>query len=33
MAAATLTTLPLVALCFATQRYFLKGIAMTGLKG
>jgi multiple sugar transport system permease protein len=33
MAASTLTTLPLVALFFATQRYFLQGIAMTGLKG
>jgi multiple sugar transport system permease protein len=33
MAAATLTTLPLLVLFFATQRYVLQGIAMTGLKG
>jgi len=33
MAAGTLTTLPLVVLFFAAQRYFLQGITMTGLKG
>lgn len=33
MAASTLTTLPLVVLFFAAQRYFLRGITLTGLKG
>lgn len=33
MAAATLSMLPLVALFFMTQRYFVQGITMTGLKG
>lgn len=33
MAAATLTTLPLVVLFFFTQRYFLQGITLTGIKG
>jgi multiple sugar transport system permease protein len=33
MAAATLTTLPLIVLFFFTQRYFLQGITLTGLKG
>ena len=33
MAAASLTTVPLVVLFFLTQRYFVKGITMTGLKG
>ena len=33
MNAATRTTLPLVVLFFATQRYFVQGIALTGLKG
>ena len=34
MAASTLTTLPLVALFFAAQRYFLQGITLTGgIKG
>ena len=33
MAAGTLTTLPLIVLFFAAQRYFLQGITMTGLKG
>ena len=33
MAAATLTTLPLVALFFLLQRYFVQGITMTGIKG
>ena len=33
MAASTLTTLPLVIVFFFTQRYFLEGIAVTGIKG
>jgi multiple sugar transport system permease protein len=33
MAGATLTTLPLIVIFFFTQRYFLEGIKMTGLKG
>lgn len=33
MAASTLTTLPLIVLFFLTQRYFLGGITLTGLKG
>jgi multiple sugar transport system permease protein len=33
MAAATLATLPLVIVFFFTQRYFLEGIKLTGLKG
>jgi multiple sugar transport system permease protein len=33
MAAATLSTLPLVILFFFTQRYFLEGVKLTGLKG
>ena len=33
MMASTLTTLPLVVLFFFTQRYFLQGITLTGLKG
>ncbi len=33
MAAATLSTLPLVILFFGAQRYFLEGITLTGLKG
>ncbi len=33
MAASTLATAPLVVLFFFTQRYFLGGIAMTGIKG
>jgi multiple sugar transport system permease protein len=33
MAASTLTTIPLVVLFFFTQRYFLQGITLTGLKG
>jgi multiple sugar transport system permease protein len=28
-----LTTLPLIVVFFLTQRYFLRGIATTGLKG
>ncbi len=33
MAASTLTTLPLIVLFFLTQRYFLEGITLTGMKG
>ena len=33
MAGATLTTLPLIVIFFAAQKYFLEGIKMTGLKG
>lgn len=33
MAAATITTLPLIIIFFFTQRYFLEGIKLTGLKG
>jgi multiple sugar transport system permease protein len=33
MAASTLATLPLIALFFFTQRYFLEGLKFTGLKG
>jgi ABC-type glycerol-3-phosphate transport system permease component len=33
MTASTLTALPLVVLFFFTQRYFLRGITLTGLKG
>jgi multiple sugar transport system permease protein len=33
MMASTLTALPLVLLFFLTQRYFLQGITLTGLKG
>lgn len=33
MAASTITTLPLIAIFFFTQRYFLEGIKLTGLKG
>ena len=33
MAAATITTLPVVVLFFFTQRYFLEGITLTGIKG
>jgi multiple sugar transport system permease protein len=33
MAASTLATLPLVVLFFCTQRYFLKGITLTDIKG
>jgi multiple sugar transport system permease protein len=33
MAGATLTTLPLVIIFFAAQRYFLEGIKLTGIKG
>ena len=33
MAGATLTTLPMVIVFFFTQRYFIRGIATTGLKG
>lgn len=33
MAASTLTTLPLIFVFFFTQRYFLEGITLTGIKG
>jgi multiple sugar transport system permease protein len=33
MAASTLVTLPLIGVFFFTQRYFLEGIAVTGIKG
>ncbi len=33
MAASTLATLPLVIVFFFTQRYFLQGITVTGMKG
>ena len=33
MAAAMLTTLPLVVLFFCTQRSFLEGLTLTGIKG
>jgi multiple sugar transport system permease protein len=33
MAAATISTVPLIALFFFTQRYFLQGITLTGIKG
>ena len=33
MAASAITTLPIVVLFFFTQRYFLEGITLTGLKG
>jgi multiple sugar transport system permease protein len=33
MAASVMTTAPLVILFFSAQRYFVQGIALTGLKG
>jgi multiple sugar transport system permease protein len=33
MAAATLVVLPVVALFFFTQRYFIQGVTLTGIKG
>ncbi len=33
MAASLVTTLPLIVLFFFAQRYFIEGIALTGLKG
>jgi len=33
MAASTVTTLPIIILFFFTQRTFIQGIALTGLKG
>jgi multiple sugar transport system permease protein len=33
MAASTIATLPIVILFFFTQRYFIQGIVLTGLKG
>ena len=33
MAASTLVTLPVVVLFIFTQRYFIEGITLTGIKG
>jgi multiple sugar transport system permease protein len=33
MAASTLMLLPILALFFAAQRYFVQGIVMSGIKG
>jgi multiple sugar transport system permease protein len=33
MAATVMTTLPPIVLFFAAQRYFVKGIVLSGLKG
>jgi multiple sugar transport system permease protein len=33
MAASTMMTIPLIVLFFSAQRYFVQGIALTGLKG
>ncbi len=33
MAAASLMTLPVIAIFFFAQRYFLRGVTLTGLKG
>jgi multiple sugar transport system permease protein len=33
MAASTIVTIPVVILFFAGQRYFIRGVVMTGLKG
>ncbi len=33
MAAAALSTVPLIIVFFFTQRYFLEGIKLTGIKG
>lgn len=33
MAAATFVTLPVIIVFFMGQRYFIEGIAMTGIKG
>jgi ABC-type maltose transport system permease subunit len=33
MAAAVLSTLPLILLFFSAQRYFVQGIALSGIKG
>jgi multiple sugar transport system permease protein len=33
MAASTLVTLPVVVLFFFTQRFFIEGITLTGIKG
>ena len=33
MAAATVMILPVVALFFLLQRYFIQGVALTGIKG
>jgi multiple sugar transport system permease protein len=33
MAASTVATLPVIALFFAAQRYFIQGVVLSGLKG
>jgi multiple sugar transport system permease protein len=33
MAASVMTTLPLIVLFFSAQQYFVRGIALTGIKG
>ena len=33
MAASTLMTLPVIAIFFAAQRYFIQGVTLTGMKG
>jgi len=33
MAAATLVTLPVIVLFFFTQRFFVRGVTMSGIKG
>ncbi|MCY3834790.1 MAG: carbohydrate ABC transporter permease, partial [Chloroflexi bacterium] len=33
LAASTAVTLPVIALFFLAQRYFIQGVVMTGLKG
>ena len=33
MAASTLMTLPVIALFFLAQRYFIQGVTLTGMKG
>jgi multiple sugar transport system permease protein len=33
MAASTITTVPLIIVFFFTQRYFIEGITLTGIKG
>jgi multiple sugar transport system permease protein len=33
MAASTMMTLPVIALFFLAQRYFIQGVTLTGIKG
>ena len=33
MAASTLMTLPVIAIFFLAQRYFIEGVTLTGMKG